>query len=78
MLCLIYFASLFPIQKGKDEYKLAPTTDGGEKKGKKGKGNKKNMDDLKKEVDLVSKQLKWNLSSYLNRRAKQYFQDDNA
>lgn len=40
-------------QKGKDEYKLAATSDGEGKKGKKDKGSK-NMDNLKKEVDLVS------------------------
>lgn len=44
---------LSSIQRGKEEYKLAATSDGGHKKGKKGK-EKKNMDDLKKEVDLVS------------------------
>lgn len=40
-------------QRGKEEYKLAATSDGKDKKGKK-KGEK-DMDDLKKEVDLVSK-----------------------
>lgn len=39
-------------QRGKEEYKLAATSDGKDKKGKK-KGEK-DMDDLKKEVDLVS------------------------
>lgn len=50
-----HFVSLSSIQRGKDEYKLAATSDGGDKKGKKGKGEK-DMDDLKKEVDLVSTQ----------------------
>lgn len=45
------------MQRGKEEYKLAATSDGKEKKGKKGKGDK-DMDDLKKEVDLVSTQTK--------------------
>lgn len=46
------------IQRGKEEYKLAATSDGKEKKSKKGKGKgDKDMDDLKKEVDLVSKQI---------------------
>lgn len=43
------------IQRGKEEYKLAATSDGkADKSGKKKKGQK-DMDDLKKEVDLVSK-----------------------
>lgn len=46
------FFLLLSTQRGKDEYKLAATSDGKEKKGKK-KGEK-DMDDLKKEVDLVS------------------------
>ncbi len=45
------------MQRGKEEYKLAATSDGKEKKSKKSKG-KKDMDDLKKEVDLVSTQTK--------------------
>lgn len=52
-----YFVSLSSIQRGKEEYKLAATSDGEKKKGKKGK-SQKDMDDLKKEVDLVSKQKK--------------------
>lgn len=47
----------FFLQRGKEEYKLAATSDGKEKKGKKGKGDK-DMDDLKKEVDLVSQKKK--------------------
>ncbi|XP_039648588.1 sodium/potassium-transporting ATPase subunit alpha-1-like [Perca fluviatilis] len=42
--------------RGKDEYKLAATTDGGHKKDKKSQG-KKDMDDLKKEVDLDDHKL---------------------
>lgn len=49
-----HFVSLSSIQKGRDEYKLAATSDDGVKKAKKGKGDKKDMDELKKEVDLVS------------------------
>lgn len=49
------------MQRGKEEYKLAATSDGKEKKGKKGKGDK-DMDDLKKEVDLVSTQIKGSVS----------------
>lgn len=45
---------LFCSQRGKEEYKLAATSDGEAKKAKKGKGHK-DMDDLKKEVDLVSR-----------------------
>lgn len=48
--------TLFPfpsLQRGKDEYKLAATSEDGGKKDKKAKA-KKDMDDLKKEVDLVS------------------------
>lgn len=40
-------------QKGGEKYKLAATSEDGEKKKKKGKKEEKNMDDLKKEVDLV-------------------------
>lgn len=44
------------IQRGKDEYKLAATSEGGGGGGKKARKakEKKDMDDLKKEVDLVS------------------------
>lgn len=50
-----FFFCLFCSQRGKEEYKLAATSDGHAKKAKKGKGQK-DMDDLKKEVDLVSRQ----------------------
>lgn len=40
-------------QKGSDKYKLAATSEDGEKKKKKGKKQEKDMDELKKEVDLV-------------------------
>lgn len=49
-----FFFCLFCSQRGKEEYKLAATSDGDAKKAKKGKGQK-DMDDLKKEVDLVSR-----------------------
>uniref|UniRef100_A0A8D0AYL4 Sodium/potassium-transporting ATPase subunit alpha n=1 Tax=Sander lucioperca TaxID=283035 RepID=A0A8D0AYL4_SANLU len=42
--------------RGKDEYKLAATSDGGDKKTKKAQA-KKDMDDLKKEVDLDDHKL---------------------
>lgn len=46
--------SLFSlIQKGKDDYKLAATSDGVDQKGKKGKKNK-DFDNLKKELEMVS------------------------
>ena len=48
-----YFVLLSSIQRGKDEYKLAASSDGGDKKTKKDQA-KRDMDDLKKEVDLVS------------------------
>lgn len=48
-----FFFCLFCSQRGKEEYKLAATSDGETKKAKKGKGQK-DVDDLKKEVDLVS------------------------
>lgn len=54
----LIFVSLSSIQRGKEEYKPAPTSDGQAKKGKKGKGDKKDMDELKKEVDLVSTKQK--------------------
>ncbi|XP_029375823.1 LOW QUALITY PROTEIN: sodium/potassium-transporting ATPase subunit alpha-1-like [Echeneis naucrates] len=43
-------------KRGKDDYKLASTSDGTEKKNKKGKAQK-DMDDLKKEVDLDDHKL---------------------
>lgn len=49
-----FFFCLFCSQRGKEEYKLAATSDGEAKKAKKGKGQK-DVDDLKKEVDLVSR-----------------------
>lgn len=54
--------SLLSTQRGKDEYKLAATSDGKDKKGKK-KGDK-DMDDLKKEVDLVSQQTERKQTKY--------------
>lgn len=48
------------IQKGNDKYKLASTSEDGGKKGKK----EKDMDELKKEVDLVSpcfRNLHWQI-----------------
>lgn len=53
----LIFVSLSSQQKGKDEYKLAATSDDGGKKDKKAKA-KREMDDLKKEVDLVSTDTK--------------------
>lgn len=47
--------TFFEPQRGKDDYKLAATSDGNDKKSRKAK-EKKDMDDLKKEVDLVSAQ----------------------
>lgn len=38
---------------GNDKYKLAATSEDGVKKPKKGKKSKKDMDELKKEVELV-------------------------
>ena len=45
------------MKKGKDDYKLAATDDNG--KVKKGKKSEKDLDELKKEVDLVSKIFTW-------------------
>ncbi|KAL1282864.1 hypothetical protein QQF64_001667 [Cirrhinus molitorella] len=42
---------------GNDKYKLAATSEDGAKKPKKGKKNQKDMDDLKKEVDLDDHKL---------------------
>nr|XP_020476179.1 sodium/potassium-transporting ATPase subunit alpha-1-like [Monopterus albus] len=52
-----HFVSLFLLQRGKDEYKVAPTSDGKDKKHKKGKKSKKDVDDLKKEVELEAHRL---------------------
>ncbi|XP_047659016.1 sodium/potassium-transporting ATPase subunit alpha-1 isoform X3 [Tachysurus fulvidraco] len=43
--------------KGSEKYKLAATSEDGQKKKKKGKKQEKNMDDLKKEVDLDDHKL---------------------
>ncbi|GAA6106908.1 sodium/potassium-transporting ATPase subunit alpha-1 isoform X2, partial [Tachysurus ichikawai] len=43
--------------KGSEKYKLAANSEDGEKKKKKGKKQEKNMDDLKKEVDLDDHKL---------------------
>lgn len=56
-----YFVLPSSIQRGKEEYKLAPTSDGKEKKSKKKGKGEKDMDELKKEVDLVSTQIKASL-----------------
>lgn len=56
---MLHFQFLL-IQKRKDEYKPAATSDGVEAKGRKGKKNKKDFDDLKKEVELVSRQ-RWSM-----------------
>lgn len=41
------------LQTGNDKYTLAATSEGGVKKPKKGKKTKKDMEELKKEVELV-------------------------
>lgn len=51
-----HFVPLSSLQKGKDNYKLAATSENGGQKSKKAR-KKKDMDELKKEVDLVSTQL---------------------
>ena len=45
------------IKKGKDDYKLAATDD--KAKVKKGKKSEKDLEELKKEVDLVSRIFIW-------------------
>lgn len=61
------------MQRGKEEYKLAATSDGKEKK-KKGKKGEKDMDELKKEVDLVSTQTKAKpLCNYLKHLIRRSF-----
>ncbi len=49
MLYLLFYI----LQTGNDKYKLAATSEDGVKKPKKGKKNKKDLDELKKEVELV-------------------------
>lgn len=53
---MLHFVPLSSPQRGKDNYKLAATSENGGKKSKKAR-KKKDMDELKKEVDLVSTQL---------------------
>lgn len=46
--------SLSRSQEGREQYELAATSEQGGKKKGKGKKKEKDMDELKKEVDLVS------------------------
>lgn len=52
------FLSSFPpslcFQEGREQYELAATSEQGGKKKGKGKKKEKDMDELKKEVDMVS------------------------
>uniref|UniRef100_A0A673MUP6 Sodium/potassium-transporting ATPase subunit alpha n=1 Tax=Sinocyclocheilus rhinocerous TaxID=307959 RepID=A0A673MUP6_9TELE len=48
----LYVLYLFVLQTGNDKYKLAATSEDGVKKPKKGKKSKKDMEELKKEVEL--------------------------
>lgn len=50
-MCYIYL--FYILQTGNDKYKLAATSEDGVKKPKKGKKSKKDMEELKKEVELV-------------------------
>lgn len=51
-----HFFPLFPLrfQEGREQYELAATSEQGGKKKAKGKKKEKDMDELKKEVDMVS------------------------
>lgn len=51
---------------GNDKYKLAATSEDGVKKPKKGKKSKKDMDELKKEVELVWNYFKFYFIKHKN------------
>uniref|UniRef100_A0A673MVJ5 Sodium/potassium-transporting ATPase subunit alpha n=1 Tax=Sinocyclocheilus rhinocerous TaxID=307959 RepID=A0A673MVJ5_9TELE len=53
----LYVLYLFVLQTGNDKYKLAATSEDGVKKPKKGKKSKKDMEELKKEVELEDHKL---------------------
>lgn len=54
-LCLLLiFLTISCIQDGREQYELAATSEQGGKKKGKGKKKEKDMDELKKEVDMVS------------------------
>lgn len=53
LLTLFIFSSLC-FQEGREQYELAATSEQGGKKKAKGKKKEKDMDELKKEVDMVS------------------------
>lgn len=56
-LFFFFFSYPFPrlcFQEGREQYELAATSEQGGKKKGKGKKKEKDMDELKKEVDMVS------------------------
>lgn len=57
---LVIFATLSCLQDGREQYELAATSEQGGKKKGKGKKKEKDMDELKKEVDMVSSRA-WTL-----------------
>lgn len=50
----VFKCFLFVFQEGREQYELAATSEQGGKKKAKGKKKEKDMDELKKEVDMVS------------------------
>ncbi len=60
------YSWFYILQTGNDKYKLAATSEDGVKKPKKGKKNKKDLDELKKEVELVRNYLHSYLFYFLN------------
>lgn len=57
---LLIFLTISCIQDGREQYELAATSEQGGKKKGKGKKKEKDMDELKKEVDMVSSRV-WTL-----------------
>lgn len=57
---LLIFVPLSRFQDGREQYELAATSEQGGKKKGKGKKKEKDMDELKKEVDMVSSRV-WTL-----------------
>lgn len=54
---LVISAALSCLQDGREQYELAATSEQGGKKKGKGKKKEKDMDELKKEVDMVSSRV---------------------
>lgn len=62
-ICVVKLCYFLCIQDGREQYELAATSEQGGKKKGKGKKKEKDMDELKKEVDMVSSRA-WTLQAF--------------